>query len=308
MIEFGSFALLRPWWLMAFPVMAAAILATRQKPAGLADWVVAVDPPLLAAMLKRQGGGAEAPTGHAIHWTVALLALALAGPAIKRSDMDQFRNLDSTLIVLDLSNEASKGASLREAVAAAQLILAQSGVRQKGLIVYAGDAYLASPPTNDADALSALLFAVDEKTVPDAGVRPDRALSLAGSTLRETQTISGDVVLISGGGGLDHSATREATRLAADGHALHTLYSGAPGKDETSRIADRTFLTTLATAGQGVAASAQRPEAVLKTISGRTIGHVAQSHLQLLAWRDCGRFALIAAAAGLLLCFHRGAR
>jgi Ca-activated chloride channel family protein len=308
MIALGSFALLRPWWLLAFPLLAAALLMTRRIHAGLGDWARAVDAPLLAAMLKRRAGGAGAPGGHAILWTIALTALALSGPAIKRADANQFRNLDATLIVMDASDAASRGGRLQQAIAAAQLIIAQGGARQMGLILYAGDAYLASPLTDDASALSALLFAVDDHTVPDAGARPDRALSLARHILHDARIVGADVALISAGEGLDPAAMREAARLAADGHAVHTLFLAAPDAADASGAARGAAMAALAAEGHGVAGDAARPDGVIARISGRAIAHIAGSALQILAWRDYDRFLLFAAAAPLLLCFRRSAR
>jgi Ca-activated chloride channel family protein len=259
-------------------------------------------------MLSRRGGGAGTPGGDAILWAIALTALALSGPAIKRADTGQFRNLDATLIVVDVSNAASSGARLQEAIAAAQLILAQGGARQLGLILYAGDAYLASPLTDDASALSALLFAIDDHTVPDAGARPDRALSLARHILRDARIVGADIALISAGEGLDQAATREADRLAADGHVLHTLFVGAGGASDTSGAVRKAGMAALAAAGQGVAGEAARPDGVVSKISGRAIAHIAGSALQILAWRDYGQFLLLAAAAPLLSCFRRSAR
>ena len=231
MIEFGSFALLRPWWLLALPALAIALRFTRQRHADLGDWVRAVDPHLLSAMLKRQGPATGTPEDRAIVWAIALTTLALSGPAIERADAKHFRNLDATLIVLDVSN----GAGLPQAVAAAQLLLAQSGARQMGLLLYAGGAYLACPLTNDAAALSALLFAVDDHTIPDAGARPDRALTLGRRVLRDAQIVSADVVLIGSGEGVDSAAAREATRLGAEGHALHTLFVSGDARDALQR-------------------------------------------------------------------------
>lgn len=306
MIELGAFALLRPWWLAALPILALALRMTRRGQSDLGDWARAVDPPLLAAMLQRQGGAAAATKGHAIVWAITLTTLALSGPAIKRGDANQFRNLDATLIVLDVSNAASSGAELQEAVAAAQLVLARSGARQSGLVLYAGDAYLASPLTDDAAALSALLFAVDDHTVPDGGARPERALALARRVLRDAKIVSADVALMTAGEGLNPTATREATRLATDGHALHTLFTArGAGAPEAAR---RAALAALASAGQGRAGDAARPDDVVASIAGRAIAHVAASSLQSLDWRDYGRFLLIGAAAPLLLCFRRSAR
>jgi Ca-activated chloride channel family protein len=300
MIELGAFAFLRPWWLLALPALAIAQRVTRQKHAGLGDWARAVDPHLLTAMLKRQDAAVAGSKDHAIVWAVALTALALSGPAIERCDAKHFRNLDAALIVLDVSN----GASLPQAVAAAQLVLVQNGARQMGLLLYAGGAYLASPLTNDAAALSAQLFAVDDHTVPDGGARPGRALALARRVLRDAQIVDADVVLIGAGEGVDAAAAREATRLGAEGHALHTLFVAGDARDTPLR---RTALSGLAAAGGGLAGDAAQPDDVATRISNRAIAHVAGSALQVLGWRDCGQLVLIFAAAPLLFYFRRSA-
>jgi Ca-activated chloride channel family protein len=300
MIELGSFAFLRPWWLLALPALAIALRVTRQKHAGLGDWARAVDPHLLAAMLKRQGVAMSASKDRAIIWAVALTTLALSGPAIERGDAEQFRNLDAALIVLDVSN----GAGLPQAVAAAQLLLARSGARQMGLLLYAGDAYLASPLTYDAAALNALLFAVDDHTVPDGGTRPDRALALARRVLRDAQIVDADLVLIGAGEGADPAAAHEATRLGAEGHSLHTLFVSGGFPDAPLR---RIALSRLAAAGGGLAGEAAQPDDVAARISSRAIAHMAGSARQVLGWRDCGRFVLTFAAAFLLSCFRGSA-
>ena len=302
MIEMGSFSLLRPWWLIAFPALAVVLRMTRQKPSGLGDWTLAVDAPLLEAMLRRQGGIARGRRGGAILWAAALTILALSGPAMKRGDANQFRNLDAALIILDVSD----GANIREAASAAQLILAQSGSRQLGLIVYAGAPYLASPLTDDAGALGALLFAVDDRTVPDEGTRPDQALALARKILREAQIVSADVTLISDGEGLGPASTRAATSLASDGHSLHTLFVTGRDSSDSSNAERQAAMAALAAAGRGGAGEAAHPDRIVASISSRAFAHTAKGVLQILVWRDYGPFLLFAAAALLLLSF-RGA-
>lgn len=300
MIELGFFAFLRPWWLLALPALAIALRVTRQKRAGLGDWTRAVDPHLLDAMLKRQGAATGAPDDRAIVWAVALIALALSGPAVERGDAKQFRNLDAMILVLDVSN----GAGLPQTVSAAQMLLARSGARQFGLLLYAGDAYLASPLTNDVAAMSALLFAVDDHTVPDGGARPDRALALARRVLRDAQIIGADVALIAAGEGVDLAAAREATRLGAEGHALHTLFVAGDRPDAPRRQA---ALSELAAAGRGLTGDAAQPDDVMAKVSGRAIAHVAGSALLTRGWLDCGQLVLVFAAAFLLFCFRRSA-
>lgn len=301
MIVLGSFALLRPLWLLVLPALIALLRISRRRDRSLGDWPRAIDAPLLAFLLRGQGAPRPARRDGLIYASVALIALALSGPAVKSAGAGQFRNLDVTLILLD----ASKGENLPQTTAAAQLLLEGGGARQTGLLLYAGDAYLASPLTDDAAALEALLFAVDGSTVPDGGSRPDRALALARRVLREAGARAGNVTLISGGDGVDAPTRAEAAALAAEGHALHTLFV-APRGPGASGSSDRATMAALAADGHGLAGDAARAEEVVAAIADRQIGRVEQGARRALEWRDVGRFFLLAAAAPLLLFFRRG--
>jgi Ca-activated chloride channel family protein len=299
MIELGAFAVLRPLWLIVPPALLVVLRLTRRRETALGDWRRAVDAPLLAFLLR---GQAETRETHdrPIYWSVVLIALALSGPAVKSAGAGQFRNLDAALILLDVS----RSENLPQVTAAAQLLLESGGARQKGLVLYAGDAYLASPLTDDGAALESLLFAVDDKTVPDGGSRPDRAIALARHVLREAGAFSGDIALISDGAGADASARAEAAALAAEGHALHTLRVAPRGPADA---AGRTAMAALATDGHGLAGDVASAGDVAQAIAGRRIQRVEQGARRALEWRDCGRFLLILAAAPLLLSF-RGRR
>ena len=305
MIALGTFALLRPAWLLALPLLMLAMLLTRAGAGGLADWPRAIDPPLLAAMLRRgavQGGGRTGWNG--LLAVGVLVILGLAGPALLRPDAGRLRNLDATLVVIDLSREAVQGHLLAQAQTAAQRLLEFSGGRQLGLVLYAGDAYLASPLTNDAAAMSSLLFALDAETVPDPGVRPERALALARQVLEEAKILRGNVVLVSSGAGLGASASVQAHLLAAAGHRLDTLF--LPGDNATG--ADRRAgLEALAALGGGMAADISRAEPVLLALSGQGVLHFGRSGLNVLAYQEFGRWLLVLAALPLLLAFRREA-
>jgi Ca-activated chloride channel family protein len=307
MIAFDSFALLRPWWLIILPL--ALILYRRLEGGGLADWERAVDPPLLAAMLRRgMAAGGRPPDLSAALWAIVLIALALSGPAAKRLDAGRYCNLDATLLIVDLSNESAQGAQLRQATTAARLILDEAAARQTGLIVYAGDAYLAGALTDDATTTGALIFALDDQTAPDPGVRPDRALSLARRVLREAGIVQGDVVLISTGGGVNDAALREAKVLAAEGRSVHTIFVPGGAHADTPDAARKGSLMRLAGAGQGIADDAAHPNQIREAIAGRAIRRLGASNLTSLDWRDYGRYLLFLAALPLLIAFRRTLR
>jgi Ca-activated chloride channel family protein len=307
MIGLGAYALLRPWWLIV-PPLIAIISRMRRQNIGMGDWTKAVDPALLAAMLKRQGGVRDARAGSAVYWAAALVALALSGPAIRHVDRSQFRNLDATLLIIDVSHEVSNAAYLRQAVAAAQLIVEQSPGRQLGLVLFGGDAYLASPLTYDAAALNALLFAIDAQTMPDAGEKPFRALEFTRRILRDAHIVSGNVILISTGRNLNAEATRQAKALAADGHLLHTLVVEAAPKSDTANPSDKTAMAILASAGGGRSGDAARLDDIAAVIKQGSVTQLGESGLQVLVWKDYGPFLLLAAIAPLLLCFRRNVR
>ena len=53
-MSLGDYALLRPLWLIAIPLVAALALRAAWRSAPLGDWVKAIDPALMA-MLNRRG-------------------------------------------------------------------------------------------------------------------------------------------------------------------------------------------------------------------------------------------------------------
>ena len=306
MIAYGHFALLRPWWLLALPLVCLLYVATKPRGGQLAGWEKAADPRLLAAMLARGSAAGGRYRTPAILLTLVLGILALSGPAVRRTDQDRLRNLDATILVMDVSQDMTGGA-IRDAASAAHDVLAHVSARQTALIVYAGDAYTASAFTDFPGAIDADLFALDDQTVPDPGVRPDRALALAQKMFEEAHIINGDVVLITAGGGLEGSAAaRQAVALARAGHTLYTLdvsTAAATGKVGNRRRTDA--LAALAEAGHGFAVSILRPERLLDDLAKEAIERTGNSAVNALDWRDIGRLLLLLAALPLLLGFRK---
>ncbi|CAO4175434.1 VWA domain-containing protein [Methylorubrum populi] len=307
MIE--SFALLRPLWFLALPVVAVLALRAAWRSAPLGDWAKAVDPHLMALLARRGavlGGRRQANLAAAL--TAGLLALALTGPAVERPEASTFRNLDATVVVLDLSRSVTEGGHFKEARQAAQSVAEAAGTRSVALIVYAGDAYTALSPTGDRESLGTTLFALDADTVPDRGSHPERGLALARRTLAEANVVSGDVVLISDGDGIGQAAEREAAAIRDKGWQLHTLFVPAaktlpPGAPRP----DRAALDRLAAAGNGRAADIDGPQAVLDRVGASTAQHLAAGGYGVLAFADLGRWLLLLALLPALLLFRRSA-
>lgn len=305
----AAFALLRPWWLAILPLVALLALRAAWRAAPLGDWRKAVDPALMRLM-ERRGGvlGGRRQANLAAALAAGLIALALTGPALERQEAATFRNLDATVIVLDLSRSVAEGGSLKDLRQTAQSVAEAAGTRSVALVVYAGDAYLAVSPTTDRDSLGTTLFALDADTVPDRGSHPERGLALARRTLAEADVVSADVVLITDGDGLGEAALREARAIRERGWRVQGLFVPAakalpPGVPKP----DRAALDGLVRAGGGVAADLTAPAPVLDAVGASTAQHLAAGGYTVLAFADYGRWLLLLAALPALLLFRRTA-
>ena len=243
-----------------------------------------------------------------ISLAAGLTALALTGPAIERPDAATFRNLDATVIVLDVSRSVAEGGRFKEARQAAESVAEAAGTRSVALVVYAGDAYTAVSPTTDREAIGTTLFALDSDTVPDRGSHPERGLALARRILGEANVVAADVVLISDGDGVGQAAEREAAAIKDKGWHLHTLFvpagkALAPGAPKP----DAGALANLAGEGSGQSADVDSPGAVLDRVGASTAQHLAAGGYSVLAFHDLGRWLLLLALVPALVLFRRSA-
>nr|WP_204262551.1 VWA domain-containing protein [Methylobacterium sp. BTF04] len=301
--------MLRPWWLAAIPLVVLLALRAAWRSAPLGDWARAVDPGLMALLAKRGavlGGRRQANLAAAL--AAGFIAVALTGPAIERPDAVTFRNLDATVIVLDLSRSIAEGGRLKDVRQIADGVAQAAGTRSVAVVVYAGDAYLAAPPTTDRDALSLTLFALDGDTVPDRGSHPERGLAMARRTLDEAGIIAADVVLITDGDGIGDAATREASAIAAKGWHLSGLFVPAgPGLPAGSPKPDRTALERLVNVGGGRLADLDAPGPVLDSVGASTTQHLTAGGYTVLAFADLGRWLILLALVPALVLFRRSA-
>jgi Ca-activated chloride channel family protein len=310
MTEMFGLALLRPWWLLGVAAAGLVAFAAVRQAGGVGDWRRAVDPHLLDALARRGAVVAGRGRGAIVAAVAAaLIALALIGPAVERSEATSFRNLDTMIIALDLSRSVAESPQFRDARLAALTAAEAAGTRQVAVIAFAGDAYLVSPPTNDRKGLETTLFALDGQTVPDPGSSPTRALALVRKTLKDAGAVGGDVVMITDGGGIDEGAQNEARGLKDDGQALHVIFvtpktatNAPPGRAMTGRPE----LEALASIGGGLSGDVDHTEAISERLSSGAAQRLGPGAYSSLVWHDFGRWLLALALAPALLLFRRG--
>ncbi|WP_454009272.1 VWA domain-containing protein [Aeromonas sp. Marseille-Q7275] len=204
--------LLRPLWLLALlPWLWQGWRRRRQRPL--------LAPAMQAYLLPARG--------RAIPWlwlATLPVILALAGPALRQqSQTVSSPALDLWLLDLSSSMQAKdlppdRATRVRLLL---QDMLAEAAARQAphplGLILFAGDAYLAMPPTRDHQAISLLLPDLRPAIMPLQGSAPERAVALALAQIPPGQQAR--LLLIT-----DGLSQSQMTRIAALWPCLDSLF------------------------------------------------------------------------------------
>lgn len=288
--------LLRPVWLLALPVLAGLAWWLWSHRQGLGDWQRAADPGMIRAMAAL--GRVEAQAGRAGLWAgmavLVIAVLALAGPAVEQRDTPSFRNLDGVLFVVDASASVTEDARWAQMQALGRFGLASLGTRPGGIVVYAGDAYLATGMTLDHLQLGQTFSLIGPDLVPDPGTRPERALALAVARLEEAEIIAGDVVLFTDAAGLGPESLRLAGRLPEMGARLSVV-----------GIGDDPALRTHAQAGGGRVFGLNDAEALAAWLRQDMAARLERQDYPLIFWSDMGRYLLLLAMVPMLLMFRR---
>jgi Ca-activated chloride channel family protein len=198
-----ALGLARPWallLLLAVPLALAALLLERRRAPRLRH--------PRAALLARSGRGLLGRLGFLppllVTAALGLCAVALARPQSRerRSEPTSVEGID-IVIAFDLSNSMrAVDMDDRSRIDVAKEVLKEFVARRRtdrvGLVVFAGDAYTASPLTLDKAMLTALVDRLRIGVIED-GTAIGNAVATAVNRLRESATRSKAVVLVTDG-------------------------------------------------------------------------------------------------------------
>jgi len=194
---------IRPLWLSALPlaVLLPWLWRRSRRPSG--DWERVCDPHLLRWLSHQEAAGGARRSGG--HWlagaTLALAALALAGPSWQQLPGGSFSARDARVMVLDLSHSMLAQDLRPDRLTRARFrladLLSETREGQTGLVAYAGDAYVVSPLTTDTHTIANLLPALRPDVMPVGGSRADLALGMAITLLERAGFSRGQVLLVS---------------------------------------------------------------------------------------------------------------
>ncbi|HFE37279.1 MAG TPA: VWA domain-containing protein, partial [Gammaproteobacteria bacterium] len=231
--------------------------------------------------------------------------------------------------VLDLSRSMDATDILPSRASRAKLklidLLNASDEGQVALVVYAAEAHVVSPLTDDAATIVAMIPGLSPDIMPAQGSRADRAITKAAQLLMQAGNHDGEIVLITDGVS-GTKAIDAAEKAAQSGYTLHVVgvgtVAGSPLparnggflKDASGAIVipklDRKKLKQTALAGSGAYVDLAVDDSDIKALVKKKLHADVVSENPLIReadlWQDEGHWFLLLAIPFAALGFRRG--
>ena len=324
-----GFHLLRPELLWVFAICPVVALALWYRRAHQGDWSRVIDADLLPYLLPDQTAAARR-TGVWIPLLLLSLAiLAAAGPSLQRVELPVIKRADALVIVLDMSaSMLAADIQPSRVQRARQKVLDLLDARKEGvtgLVVFAGDAHVVTPLTDDTRTIANLMPALSPAMMPLPGANAGSAIEMAAELLITAGAQGGQILLMTDGlPGFDADAVKAA--LENSGATLSILAIGTPSgapiplpnggflKDDAGEIVipalDRAAISAIAAEVNAAYEEITLDEADIEALTQRDL-LVTEGELDLDrqtdAWQDQGYWLAALVALLLLPAFRRGA-
>ena len=225
----SMFHFLRPEWLWGLLPLFGLFLLIAKRGATAQVWESVCDAHLLPHLLVGTEGARRCSPFVllGVGWTVAVCALA--GPVWSQLPQPVFRAESALVIVLDLSRSMdAQDVTPSRLTRAKHKILDMLKARKEGqtaLVVYAGESFVVSPLTEDANTMVTLVQTMETALMPLQGSRTDLALRKAHDLLEHVGHARGDVLLLTDGDG-DPATLQVVEELRSQGLRVSVLGVG----------------------------------------------------------------------------------
>jgi len=196
-----QFHFIRPYWLLAIIPLALFIWLYSRYQTHSRSWASVIDQRLLPHLLQGRHLKKKSTPTSLLLIPGMLVILALSGPAFEKRPQPVFKAQSALVILLDLSRSMDatdiKPSRLIRAHFKINDILKQRKEGQTALIVYAADAFVVSPLTDDANTISSQVTALETSIMPGQGSRLDIALEKARELFKNAGQSRGHIFVIS---------------------------------------------------------------------------------------------------------------
>ena len=324
-----GFHLLRPellWGLLICPLLALALWHRRTRQG---DWSRAIDPELLPYLMPEHSDKTRQTTIWMPILLLSLIVLAASGPSLRQVELPVIKRADALVLVLDLSaSMLAADVQPSRIRRARQKILDLLELRVEGvtgLVVFAGDAHVVTPLTDDARTIANLMPALSPNIMPLPGANATSGIEAAANLLITAGAQGGQILLMTDGlPGFD--TVRAKNALESSGAALAVMAigtkAGAPIplpnggflKDDAGEIViptlDRRAIDQIASTLNAPVEQISLDERDIESLTRRNV-LAAQGELDLArqtdAWLDQGFWLAALVALLLLPAFRKGA-
>ena len=198
-----DFHFLRPIWLLALVPAVIFFVAMWRINTVVTAWDKAIDKSLLPYLLDRSKNAAQRTPLLLLFSAWLLSTIAMAGPVWEQLPQPVQKREDSLVIVMDLSLSmfAPDHNPTRLDLAKRKLrdILALREEGQTALVVYAGDAHVVTPLTDDVVTIDALAPSLSPNIMPLFGSNPMSAIDMAINLLDDVESTDGRILLMTDG-------------------------------------------------------------------------------------------------------------
>lgn len=202
-VEFAEFHLLRPelLWLILPTIMA--LYGVRHLAKKQSSWENVISPHLLKFLMISGEQQKSQVDFWLITLIVSLIIFAVSGPSFRQKTVPVFQTESARVILLDLSLSMDatdvKPSRITRAKHKIADLLAKNNEGTIGLVIYAGDAFIISPLTSDANTIASMVPTLSTGIMPVLGSRPDIAIDQAITLLDNATQSKGQIIWITDG-------------------------------------------------------------------------------------------------------------
>jgi Ca-activated chloride channel family protein len=325
----SDFHFLRPLWLLALLPALFFFRRLWQLDAQGSAWHKVIDQSLLPYLLNAGKNTSQRLPLYLLMAMWALAVIALSGPTWSKQTQPVQQRQDALVIVLDLSQDmfANDFDPNRITVASRKIIdiLDMRREGQTALVVYAGEAHLVTPLTDDSVSIRAMVPALNPNIMPVIGNNPVHAVQMARQLMDEADAVNGRILLLTAGVSSEqNNALRDA--LSGAPYPLHIIgvgssrgapipaVSGEFLRDSNGAIVisamDRDNLMTLTAQLDGRYQDISVNSSDIEYILAESLLADGDSYLEadeeVELWYDAGPWFLILLVPLCALCFRRG--
>ena len=202
-VDFSDFHLLRPALLWLIIPAILILFSFRHLSRNQSSWKKVISPHLLKFLMV----SGEKQRSQISFWLTGiitcLIIMSISGPSFRQKSVPVFQSEVARVILLDLSLSMDatdiKPARIDRARHKIMDLLEQNTEGTIGLVVYAGDAFIISPLTSDANTIASMIPTLSTGIMPVLGSRPDIAIVKAINLLKNAKHPSGQIIWITDG-------------------------------------------------------------------------------------------------------------